>query len=169
MHTAADTPARFERDGRELHDRIGAGTEPLTFASDDEQALWRWLGSQNAPVTSMTLSRPDTERDQFTPMGAAVHTLADTRASVVSYRIDGRAVTLALARADDVPDAPAAGWWSKRVTHRRDAAGINTLTWTVGNGTYVLVSELDGAGQKACLLCHTTPKFREHILRMRLE
>ena len=55
-------------------------------------------------------------------------------------------VTLTLALARDVPDAPAAGWWTKRVTHRRDASGRNTLTWTVGGGTYVMVSELEGAG-----------------------
>ena len=76
-------------------------------------------------------------------------------------------MTLALALSGDVPNAPEAGWWTKRVTHRRDANGTNTLTWTVGGGTYVMVSELDGAGQRACLICHTAPAFRERITMLR--
>jgi len=81
------------------------------------------------------------------------------------YRIDGRPVTLVLARAGDVIDAPPSSWWSKRVTRRRDAHGVNTLRWTVGGGTYVLVSELEGQGQQACFICHTDPKFQSAILR----
>ena len=166
LHAASSAPTRFEQEGRALHDRIVAGQAPVAFATDDEQALWRWLSSRGAPVTSMVISRPDAERAQFIPVGAAVHTLDGTRASVISYRIDGQPVTLALADADRVRDAPAAGWWSKRVTHRQDANGVNILTWTVGGGTYVMVSELDGAGQKACLICHTAPRFREHIRKL---
>jgi hypothetical protein len=52
------------------------------------------------------------------------------------------------------------------VGHRRDATGASTLTWTVGGGTYVMVSELDGAGQRACLICHTTPRFRAALERL---
>jgi hypothetical protein len=115
----------------------------------------------------MQVVRPNDERSQFVPLGAAVQTLDGARTSVLAYRIDGRPVTLAQALARDVPDAPPTGWWTKRVMHRRDANGINTLTWTVGGGTYVLVSELEGAGQRACLICHTAPKFKERILDLR--
>ena len=163
--TAAATG--FETEGRQLHDRVVAGTRPLTFVSNDERALWRWLDSEGAPVTQMRIARPEGERAQFVPLGAAVETLAGAKTSVLSYRIDGRPVTLALALSRDVPNAPEAGWWTKRVRHRRDANGINTLTWTVGGGTYVLVSELDEAGQRACLICHTAPAFRERIRALR--
>jgi anti-sigma factor RsiW len=166
LHAASATPTRFEAEGRALHDRIAAGNAHLGFESDDEQALWRWLSSQQAPVTSMVVSRPEADRAQFAPLGASVQTLGGVRTSLLSYRIDGRPVTLVLAHASHVPDRPAAGWWSKRVMHRRDAGGVNTLTWTVGGGTYVMVSELGDAGQKACLICHTTPKFRERIVKI---
>ena len=156
-------PTRFERDGRELHDRLVAGSAPLTFTSNDERQLWQWLASQGAPVTSIRIERAASEQEQFVPLGAAVYTLGGARTSVLEYRIDGRPVTLALALSGDVPDAPEAGWLTKRVVHRRDATGRNTLTWTVGGGTYVMVSELDGAGQRACLICHTAAPFRRRI------
>lgn len=163
LHAAAAAPTRFEHDGRDLHDRLAAGAAAVTLRSSDEGALWAWLDAQGAPVTSMRIGRPDAERAQFEPLGAMVQTLGGARTSVLSYRIDGRPVTLALALSRDVADAPAAGWWTKRVMHRRDANGVNTLTWTVGGGTYVMVSELDGAGQRACLICHTAPAFRERL------
>jgi anti-sigma factor RsiW len=165
LHAAA-APTRFEEEGRRLHDRIKSGDVPLAFHSRDEQALWRWLADQRAPVTSMVISRPESERPHFVPIGAAVHTLDGARTSVLSYRIDGRPVTLALASSDAVPDAPTAGWWSKRVSHRSDAEGANTLTWTVGGGTYVMVSELEGSGQRACLICHTSPRFVGALARL---
>ena len=167
LDAASAAATGFEREGRQLHDRVVAGTLPMAFVSHDERALWQWLDSQGAPVTGMRIARPDAERAQFVPLGAGVHTLGGATTSVLSYRIDGRPVTLALALSRDVPDAPIAGWWTKRVTHRRDANGINTLTWTVGGGTYVLVSELDESGQRACLICHTSPRFRERIRRLR--
>jgi anti-sigma factor RsiW len=166
LHAAAAVPNQFEREGRALHDRVKSGAAPLAFRSNDEQALWRWLASEGAPVTSMAITRPDEQRSQFIAEGAAVHTVAGVRASVLSYRIDGRPVTLVLASSRQVPDAPPAGWWSKRVIHRDEPAGINTLTWTVGGGTYVMVSELEGAGQKACLICHTTERFSDAIMRL---
>jgi anti-sigma factor RsiW len=163
LHAASDSATTFERDGRALHDRLRAGTAQLSFTSADEQALWHWLASQGAPVTSMRAERPVAERAQFVAIGATVQALGAAKASVLEYRIDGRAVTLALAESKAVPDAPAAGWWTKRVMHRRDATGINTLTWTVGGGTYVMVSELDGSGQRACLICHVTSSFRQRL------
>jgi anti-sigma factor RsiW len=167
LEAASGPPTRFEREGRELHDRLVSGNAPLTFASRDEDALWQWLAAQGAPVTSIRVARPEAERAEFVPIGAAVQTFDAAKTSVLAYRIDGRPVTLTLALARDVPDAPAAGWWTKRVTHRRDASGRNTLTWTVGGGTYVMVSELEGAGQRACLICHTAPAFRQRLLDLR--
>ena len=169
LYAASVAPSQFEREGRRLHERIKSGDAPPTFRSTDEQALWRWLATQHAPVTSMVVSRPEAERAQIVPVGAAVYELGRVRTSVLSYRIDGRPVTLALASSRDIQDAPAPGWWSKRVFHRQEPGGINTLTWTVGGGTYVMVSELQGAGQKACRICHTAPRFLEAIGRLNAE
>jgi anti-sigma factor RsiW len=167
LYAASEPSRRFENEGRQLHDQLVSGTVSLSFTSADEGALWRWLASQGAPVTSIEVARPDHERTQFVPLGAAVLTIGGAKTSVLSYRIDGRPVTLALASSRDVAEAPPSGWWTKRVMHRRDEQGINTLTWTVGGGTYVLVSELDGSGQRACLICHTAPKFRQRIVDLR--
>jgi anti-sigma factor RsiW len=165
LQRAGDVPTAFEREGRLLHDALTRGTTALAFHSADDQAVWAWLAKQRAPVTTMAISRPVDDRGRFVPVGATVRTLAGAPASVLSYRIDGRPVTLALAASADVADAPAPGWWNKRVTHRREG-GVNTLTWTVGGGTYVMVAELDGAGQRACQICHTSPAFKDALQRL---
>jgi anti-sigma factor RsiW len=163
---AQAAPTRFERDGRDLHERLKSGEVTLAYTTSDELDAWRWLRSQRAPVTSLRPNRTADDRLRFVPLGATVREIAGIRTSVISYRIDGRPVTLMLAFEDEVPDAPSPGWWSKRVTHRHDARGANTLTWTVGGGTYVLVSELEGHGQRACFICHTDEKFQRPILSL---
>lgn len=166
---AADAqPTAFERAGRQVHAMLERGHWRLSFSTADEHETWRWLASQRAPVTSIRPIRSAAERRRFVPLGAAVRTLAGVRTSVIAYRIDGQPVTLMLADAGDVADAPPPGWWSKRVRHRRDANGVNMLTWTVAGGTYVLVSELEGYGQRACFICHTDEKFRQPIAELSL-
>ena len=166
LQTVARAPTAFEREGLALHAEVRDKSAALPFRSADERALWQWLDDQGAPVTSMVSDRPEAERARIVPVGAAVRTLGGARTSVLSYRIDGRPVTLALARTPDVTDAPPAGWWTKRVTHRREPNGVNSLTWTVGGGTYVMASELDGAGQRACLICHTSTTFANAVSRL---
>jgi anti-sigma factor RsiW len=166
LQTVSRAPTMFEREGLAIHDEVRDKSEALSFRSDDEQALWQWLAAQGAPVTSMVIDRIAGERARFVPVGAAVRTLGGAQTSVLSYRIDGRPVTLALARTPEVADAPPAGWWTKRVTHRREPNGVNSLTWTVGGGTYVMASELDGAGQRACLICHTSTTFANAVSRL---
>jgi anti-sigma factor RsiW len=166
LQTVSRAPTTFEREGLALHDEVRDKSEALSFRSDDERALWQWLAAQGAPVTSMVIDRTEGERARFVPVGAAVRTLGGAQTSVLSYRIDGHPVTLALARTPEVANAPPAGWWTKRVTHRREPNGVNSLTWTVGGGTYVMASELDGAGQRACLICHTSTTFANAVSRL---
>ena len=168
LRAAESSATAFEREGRAVHDRVAGGNLRLAFATSDEHEVWRWLASQRAPVTSLRPNRSPADRRRFVPVGAVVETLAGARTSVISYRIDGAPVTLMLAHENEVPDAPPPGWWSKRVAHRRDGNGVNTLTWTVGGGTYVLVSELEGYGQRACFICHTDERFQRPISAMSL-
>jgi hypothetical protein len=163
---AANAPTRIAREGRSLHEQIKSGTVAMSYTAEDEADLWQWLAREGAPVTSMQVTRTPSERAQFVPLGASVRTLGGAQSSVLAYRIDGRPVTLVLANSGDIPDAPAPGLWSKRVLHRAEANGANTLTWTVGGGTYVMVSELGGAGQRACLICHTSPRFEAALQRL---
>lgn len=165
MQSAIAAPTAFEQEGRELHRRLVSGERP-DYAPTSDADAWRWLASQQAPVTSLRPNHPPEDRARFVPVGAAVRQVGGARASVISYRVDDRPVTLVLAHQSHVADAPSAGWWSKRVTHRRDASGANSLTWTVGGGTYVMVSELDGYGQRACFVCHTDRRFQEPVSRL---
>ena len=159
-------PNSYEADGRLLHQQLQSGDASLRFESNDDGRLWAWLASQGAPVTEMRVVRPDVDRARFEPRGATVATIGGARASVLSYRIGGRPVTLTLAHQRDVASAPDAGWWSKQVFHRAGPGAASTLTWTVGGGTYVLVSEVGDYGQDACRICHTSPRFAERLKQL---
>jgi hypothetical protein len=81
----------------------------------------------------------------------------------VSYRVDGRPVTLAAAREADVPgETPAWTTASKRV-RAYEVAGHRVLSWANDGQAYVLVADLPGAGLRACLVCHTQPARRRVI------
>jgi anti-sigma factor RsiW len=162
LREATASPTTFEREGRALHEALLAGGQPDYVPADDADG-WRWLGEQGAPVAGLLPAHRPDERARFVPVGAAVRSIGTARASVMTYRVDGRPVTVVLANTRDVANPPAAGLLSKRVTHRRDAAGRNVLTWTIGGGTYVMVSELDGYGQRACFVCHTDARFQRTI------
>ena len=81
--------------------------------------------------------------------------VAGAAASVSSYRIDGRPVTLVAAQQKQVIDAPAAGWIAKRVEHRRTPEGWHTLAWSSGGETYVLVKDQYGLGKLSSVSCQT--------------
>lgn len=166
VQAAVDPPTRFETAGRQLHDRAAIESPPMMLASTDEAAVWHWLAAQGAPVSGLVPERSAAERRRVQVQGASVATLAGARASVLTYRVDDRPVTLVLASSHEVSDAPAAGWWSKRVRHRRHADGTTTLTWTAGGDTYVMTSSLPAPGLGACVICHTTPPFTSRFLAL---
>lgn len=166
MRATAAEPTVFEQQGRALHAELAAGHQ-LDYAAVDDRDAWNWLAAQHAPIAGLLPAHSPEDRGRYRVIGAAVRSLAGTRASVVAYRIDGKPVTLVLANRREIANAPPAGLLSKTVTHRRDDNGANVLTWSVGGGTYVMVSELDDHGQRACFVCHTTPKFQSTILSLR--
>lgn len=166
LREATAAPTAFEREGRALHEALMAGGR-LEYVPSDDADGWRWLDDQRAPVAGLLPSHQPEERARFVPVGAGVRPIGAARASVMAYRVDGKPVTVVLANTREVANAPPAGLLSKRVTHRRDEAGRNILTWTIGGGTYVMVSELDGYGQRACFVCHTDSRFQRTISALR--
>jgi hypothetical protein len=84
----------------------------------------------------------------------------------VWYAVDGRPVTLTVARQQDVPDGtPAWTLAGKRVRARRMGAH-NLLSWTNSGQSYVLVSDLPADGRRACFVCHTQAARRAVIERL---
>lgn len=164
---APDSPmTSFEREGRAAHLSYTGASRPDFLADpDDEAAAWAWLSARGAPATHLAVQRAATDVPRIGITGASVVTLGGARTSLLHYRIDDRPVTLALAAAVDVADAPGPGWWSKRVTSRH-AGGLQSLTWTAGGTTYVLTAPADGPGPAACLICHHAPSFVRRIASM---
>jgi anti-sigma factor RsiW len=148
-----------------LHRRLEAGDLAIAFESSDPARVRAWQLEQRAPVTSLAAPVVRAGWPAIRVRGAAVVDAGGSAASVVTYDVDGRPVTLVTAREHDVPDAPEGAWLAKRVYVSRDARGRPALTWTTAGQTYAIVSSLPGVGQSACLVCHAEPKFRERLDR----
>ena len=82
----------------------------------------------------------------------------------MSYRIDDLAVTLAVSKAADAPEAPHWSPLGKNVRTSVDpASGAHVLTWRNAGKAYTLVSELPAGGLDACLICHTDAARRDLV------
>jgi hypothetical protein len=158
-------PAGLTPLASDLHRRLEAGDLALAFESSDPARVRAWQLEQRAPVTSLAAPVVRAGWPAIRVRGTAVVDAGGFAASVVTYDVDGRPVTLVTAREHDVPDAPEGAWLAKRVYVSRDARGRPALTWTTAGQTYAIVSSLPGVGQSACLVCHAEPKFRERLDR----
>lgn len=158
--------AAFERMAVALHDggEDGSGGVVLRTASPD--AARAWGRARTGVDVNLPAARPAEDEGRF-----ALHAIAAVEhrgrpALAVWYEVDGRPVTLAVARAADVPDgAPAWTLAGKSVRSRRDG-GHGLLSWTNSGQSYVLVSDLPGDGRRACFVCHTQPARRRVIDRL---
>jgi hypothetical protein len=158
-------PAGLAPLASDLHRRLEAGDLALAFESSDPAQIRQWQFEQRAPVASLAAPVVRAGWPAIRVRGSAVVDAGGAPASVVTYDVDGRPVTLVTARERDIPDAPEGAWLAKRVYVSRDARGRPTLTWTTAGQTYAIVSSLPGVGQSACLVCHAEPKFRERLDR----
>ncbi|HSR54199.1 MAG TPA: hypothetical protein VLV83_25500 [Acidobacteriota bacterium] len=85
------------------------------------------------------------------------------------YEVAGHPVTLLIADAARLKDAPEPSLWHKNVVYRpAEGDGLKTLSWTDGGQTYTLISDLPGYGQQACYLCHLDESTRHKIENLEL-
>jgi hypothetical protein len=160
----ATVPVGLERAAVALHDGLGAGTVELDLVTDDPARIRAWQRAQRAPVTALESQAGRHGWPAITWRGASVVSLAGARVSLVAYEVDGHRASLVTAHQADVASAPSSAWLSKRV-HVRDAGGHPALTWSTAGQTYTIVSDLPDAGERACLACHTSPRFKEALER----
>jgi hypothetical protein len=161
----ASGPLGLETLATELHDRLRDGRQQLDLITSDAARIREWQLARAAPETALAAHVMRPGWPDIRLRGASVVPAGGARASVVAYEVDKRPVTLVTAAQVDVPSAPSSAWFSKRVHFRQGVNGHSALTWSTSGQTYTLVSDLPGAGESACLACHTSPDFRPALER----
>ncbi|HSR70702.1 MAG TPA: hypothetical protein VLU25_22445 [Acidobacteriota bacterium] len=170
LRLAQDAPGMLERAAFTLHTGKHSTGPVINLASaslsDTQQWVRRTAGLQletDIPPTPMNCCQDVNLRQ------ACKTSVQGCTALALRYEVEGHAVTLLMAEAGRVPDAPEPSLWHKEVVFRPAGAdGLKTLSWTEGGQTYTLVSDLPEYGQKACMLCHLEEGTRRTIENLQL-
>ncbi len=159
-------PSAFERLALGLHERgvDGAPTPALPTAS--AAAARAWARARTGVDVNLPAVRPAGDIGRFDLRAVAAVEHRGAPAAAVYYAVDGRPVTLAVARAADVADGAPAWTVAGKSIRSHAVSGHNLLSWTNDGQSYVLVSDLPGDGRRACFVCHTQPARRRVIERL---
>src|SRR5215831_10162160 len=161
-------PTKLEALALDLQMQQRHGLQQLDFTTDDPEVLAEWaLGKTGLQVH---LADQAVE-DEYKLEGAKFFATPSGPVLAVFLRIDQVPVTLAAARVDALSkgEAPSQGIWRKKIFYRFDSSsGLNLLSWTRDEQTYVFASGLPNLGRAACFVCHTNARRRELIGNARL-
>jgi anti-sigma factor RsiW len=160
-----EPPSSLEQLALGLHER-GMAASPDTLVTDSVSEARAWALERTGLSVNLAVVRPAEDEGHFALQGAQAVGYRGSTALAVWYAVDGRHVTLATARAQDVPDHVAAWTLAAKSVRRRVVGGSTLLSWTSSGQSYVLASDLPAPGLRACLLCHTQPARRRVIDRL---
>lgn len=152
-------PLPFEELALRAHRALLSGAPALDVESSSVPDIRAFLGERGLHLGLATQKggepRIEIEGARLLPgHGAPV--------GAVSYKVDGRDVTLLVTHAAEVPQAPRWGPFGKRISVRT-VGRLSLLTWSNSGNAYTLVSDLPGHGETACFICHTDPGRRTLI------
>jgi len=153
LRNQAEEPTPFETAALAEHRKLLEGQPLFDVESDSEAEVLRWAREKADLVPALATFRSAKEAEQYRMQGAKLLSVGGARAARFNYQIHSRPVTLLMARACDLAQAPPKGYVAKRIYYRFED-GLKILTWSSGDDSYVLVSDLAGYGQQSCLICH---------------
>jgi hypothetical protein len=144
----------------------GIASSPDALVTGSASEARSWARTRTGLDVNLAAVRPPEDEGHFEIQGAQAVDYRGATALAVWYSVDGRRVTLATARAQDVPDHVAAWTLAAKSVRRRVVGGSTLLSWTSSGQSYVLASDLPAPGLRACLVCHTQPARRRVIDRL---
>jgi hypothetical protein len=145
------------------HGRLASPHAP-EFVASDPAAVRSWVREHTGVTASLPVERPASDGSAFDLVGASAIERAGRKVGLIEYRVDGRPVTLLVARSADEPDAaPAWRPWRKALRARELPGHDRLLTWNSAGTVYSLAVDGDLALVRACFVCHTTPERRRVI------
>ena len=165
IESVSRRPTKLEALALDLQMQQRHGLQQLDFTTDDPEALSEWA-LQNTALMVHLADQVAEDVQKYELEGAKFFSTPSGPILAVFLRIDQVPVTLAAARVDALAkgEAPSEGIWRKKIFYRFDASsGVNLLSWTRDEQTYVFASELPNLGRAACFVCHTNARRRELI------
>jgi hypothetical protein len=160
----AAAPARLTAVAVDLHHRVERGELALDVRSDSARELRDWARAHTGRGVSLALDRTATEAARYVPAGAAAVPYEGEPAAAVVYRVDGRPVTLVVARDALAEELPRWGLVDKRVEVWRGASGETVFSWRNSGNAYALVSGDEQAPATSCFVCHSETGRQRAIL-----
>jgi anti-sigma factor RsiW len=147
------------------HLRHADGRLPLEIRSDSPEAVSQWFeGRVPFHVTVPAYPVAPGERKFYSLEGARLVTVGGDYAAYLSYRMDGRPISLLIASADKVrPSGRDTVTWGPLTFYCDTAAGLKVITWSDNGLTYALASDVAVSGARSCMVCHGTPSERRKI------
>ena len=164
LRIQAEELSPFETAAVAEHRRLLAGQRVFDVESDSAAEVLRWAREKAGLVPALATFHPGKEAEQYRMRGAKLLSVGGARVARFNYQIHWRPVTLLMAQARDLTQAPPKGYVAKRIYYRFEG-GLKILTWSSGDASYVLVSDLAGYGQQSCLICHADTARRQLIER----
>jgi hypothetical protein len=164
---AGEPPSTFERLALELHERgADAALPAATLLTTSAHEARAWARAHTGVDVHLPAARPAADDGRFELRGVAAAEHRGAHAAAVFYAVDGRPVTLAVARASERPDDMPAWTLAAKRIRSRAVSGHNLLSWTNDGQSYVLVADLPGDVRRGCFVCHTQPARRRVIDRL---
>jgi len=158
-------PTKLEALALDLQMQQRHSRQQLDFTTDDPEAMAEWALEKSGLEVHLADQAVE-DLHKYKLEGAKFFGTPSGPILAVFFFIDQVPVTLAAARADALAEgeAPSQGIWRKKIFHRFDSSsGVNLLSWTRDEQTYVFASKLPNLGRAACFVCHTNPRRRELI------
>jgi hypothetical protein len=156
----------FERLAVERHESGLEGSDGAVLRTASAPTARAWSLARTGVDVHLPDVRPAEDDGRFMLQGVRAAEYRGAPAVTVWYAVDGRPVTLTVARAEDVPDRVPAWTLAGKRIRAHAVGGHNLLSWTNSGQSYALVSDLPDGGRRACLVCHTQPGRRRVIERL---
>lgn len=171
IRSAGPVMSKLETLALDLHLQEKKGALDFDFRTDDPDALGDWVAEKSGLELPLATRQPADEVREYKLQGAKILKNRDGDIVSVFYQVDRVPVTLIAASVRSLrkEETPSEGLWQKKIYHRSvSGTETNLLSWTRDKQSYVLASDLPGAGQQACFVCHTNPRRREIIRNAKL-
>jgi anti-sigma factor RsiW len=165
----SDRSGQFAAFAADTHLRYARGAMPLDIASENPDAVSRWLRSR----LPFHLDLPDYpvepgQRKRYRLVGARLLQYVNDDVGYLAYEMDGKPISLLVASA--ARTAPSGGdvYRSGRlVFHFTYHKGLKVISWTDSGVHYALVSEVAARGAESCVICHGSAAERRVIEELR--
>ena len=149
-----------------VHKRHQRGQLPLELTTDTAGDVSRWFEGKVPFVVTLPDYQGETSEpeNRYEIRGARLVGFDGDYAAYVAYRMDRHPVSLVITSTSVArPEGGEAVSARGIAFHFETFDNLKVVTWSHGNLTYALVSDLEERGQRSCMVCHQGTEARDFI------